>query len=365
MTRDSARSLRSRLPDPTLFSLLGLLSIPGFLFPSLADLRVFGLCFLFALWPLLAPLFSTSSGTDDPTDWIESGGSVGRFLLSMLVLQANVFVQWQSLKQLVGQVAILARHRGRVPSPETFQSAVEYRLPFAGEWTVATGSHRREQSHSWGILTQRYAYDFLATDEAGRTYRPVDADDGREANDATDGDTGVGADPDAPDDPADYYCFGRLLCSPADGEVVIASDGHPDHDRIGWLDFDQRSILGNHVVIRHAESEYSLFAHLRQGSLTVAEGESLVAGQHVGDCGHSGNSTEPHLHFHLQDGENFFTSAGLPITFADAEVAEGPDGEFRRHDSVAISAGQRVRHVGTGAADSSVRDADETLERSA
>jgi hypothetical protein len=328
---------------------LGLLSIPGFLFPSLADLRVFGLCFLFALWPLVGPLFPDSSDTDDPTDWIESGGSVRRFLLSMIVLQVNVFVQWQSLQQLVGQVVILARHRGRVPNPETFESAVEYRLPFDGEWTVAAGSDRRDQSHSWGILTQRYAYDFLVTDEAGRTYRPVGADDAGEPNDSTDDDAGVGSDLeiDAPDDPADYYCFDRPLCAPADGEVVVASDGHPDHDRIGWLDFDQRSILGNHVVVRHAEAEYSLFAHLRQGSVTVAEGESVAAGQHVGDCGHSGNSTEPHLHFHLQDGENFFTSAGLPIKFTAVEIAEGPAGEFRRHDAVAISAGQRVRHAGT------------------
>jgi hypothetical protein len=330
---DSTRRFRDRLPDPTLLSLLGLVSIPGFFVPSLAGLQVFALCFLLGFWPLVRGLLP-SGGDEDPADWIESGGTVGRFLLSMLVLQVNVFVQWQSLKQLAGQVAVLTKHRGRVPSPETFESAVEYRLPFDGEWTVATGSHRRDQSHSWGILTQRYAYDFLVTDGAGRTYRPADADEHGDASST-----------DAPDDPADYYCFGRPLCAPADGEVVVASDGHPDHDRIGWLDLDQRSILGNHLVIRHADAEYSLFAHLRQGSLAVAEGESVVAGQHVGDCGHSGNSTEPHLHFHLQDGEDFFTSAGLPITFADAETADGPPGKLRRQDSVAISAGQRVRHV--------------------
>ena len=308
------------VPDLTNFMLLGLLSVPGFLVDALAPLRVFVMFFLFAFWPILT-MFVPSRGSS-PSEWIRTGDrwSPVRFVLSMLALQVNPYVQLQSVRQLAGHGAIYRRYRLDLPDPESFEQETTYRLPVDGAWTVVNGSHEKAASHSWSLLTQRYAYDLVKTDDKGRTH------------------AGDGA------DRADYYCWEEPVFAPADGVVVAAIGGHRDAPRTGgWLDFKQRDIRGNYVVIEHASGEYSVLAHLREGSVAVDEGDRVTTGQQVGQCGHSGNSTEPHLHFHLQDGASFYRSMGLPVVFSTVDVASGPEESFQSHDETPIAAGQRVR----------------------
>jgi hypothetical protein len=257
----------------------------------------------------------------------------------------NPFVFVQGVLQFAGHVPILLRYRGRLPNPDRFEQEVSYRLPFGdgasrdgtsdetggttaddGTWTVVNGSPTREHSHSWSILTQRYAYDFVITDEEGRTH------------------VGDGSSPEQ------YYCYGEPILAPADGVVVATHDGHRDGPRAGgWLDLRQRNILGNWVTVEHADGEYSVLAHLQCGSVAVAEGDDVKRGQQVGRCGHSGNSTEPHLHFHVQDRPNFYLGMGLPIRFDGVRTTteNAAEGGQNVNDEGAVegtyvSAGQRV-----------------------
>lgn len=48
----------------------------------------------------------------------------------------------------------------------------------------------------------------------------------------------------------------------------------------------------------------------------------MKAGQTLGLCGNSGNSSEPHLHYHLQNTGIFFDGDGLPAQFLNY-VADG------------------------------------------
>ncbi len=57
--------------------------------------------------------------------------------------------------------------------------------------------------------------------------------------------------------------------------------------------------LGNHVILRCADAEIVL-AHMRQGSVIVAPGDTVTVGERLGQVGNSGASTEPHLHIHAQ-----------------------------------------------------------------
>ncbi len=316
---DRSSGLLSRLPNPTNLALLFFLGIPGTLIPSLERLEVFYLFGLFALWPMAKGVVPSPSDDPEPTGWIEMGTPSGlRPLVSMAVLQLNPFIQWQGMKQLAGHVPVLLRYRLRLPDPERFDQQVDYRLPVRGEWTVVNGGPSRESSHSWGILAQRYAYDLVVTDDGGRSYE------------------GGG------ERPEDYHCFGEPVVAPADGVVVAASDGHRDYHRArGWMDPRQRDLRGNYVTIEHATGEYSVLAHLQKGSLEVGEGDRVERGEQVARCGNSGNSTEPHLHFQLQDHPSFFRAMGLPVHFANLRV-RGPDGEEPTHGRAFISAGQRV-----------------------
>ena len=111
---------------------------------------------------------------------------------------------------------------------------------------------------------------------------------------------------------SDYYCFGRPLYAPGAGVVVDTVSDLPDL-AIGQRDTE--NIGGNYVIIDHQNGEFSFLGHLRQGSLEVAAGDRVEAGDPVGRCGNSGNSSEPHLHYQLQAGRALFGAEALPAQF--------------------------------------------------
>ena len=71
--------------------------------------------------------------------------------------------------------------------------------------------------------------------------------------------------------------------------------------------------LGNYVVMESKEGILALFAHLRQGSVVVSEGQNLAAGELIGQIGNSGNTIQPHLHFQLMKEHDL--SHAVPVKF--------------------------------------------------
>ncbi len=57
---------------------------------------------------------------------------------------------------------------------------------------------------------------------------------------------------------------------------------------------------GNGAVIAHADGYETQYCHLAKGSLTVRPGDTVAAGQAIGQVGLSGASEFPHLHFTLR-----------------------------------------------------------------
>lgn len=242
-----------------------------------------------------------------------AAGLALRAELSSLLALLNPFQLAQVVRQARGERA--ARRRA-VPEAGAYRQKARYTLPFDGEWLVMNGGVTPDTSHSWELAGQRFAYDFVVADGEGRRH----VDDGTR--------------------PEHYLAHGRPVLAPADGTVVAVRDGVRDAPRpgTGWLDWRARDFRGNWVAIRHAGGEHSFLAHLVPGSVRVAPGDRVRRGEAVGLCGNSGHSTEPHLHFQLQDGPDFFGAAGLPVAFSgcvvDGVPAPGP---------VHLAAGRRVR----------------------
>lgn len=176
------------------------------------------------------------------------------------------------------------------------ETKADLRLPFEGEWTVAWGGRTVAQNYHVFTTDQRFAYDILMTKD-GETHEG----DGNRLN--------------------QYYCWEKPVFAAADGVIVEARGDLPDQVR-GKMDEDHPP--GNHVVIDHGHDEFSLLAHMRQGSVVVKAGDRVKKGDRLGKCGNSGNTSEPHIHFHLQDRPGFDPghAQGLPAQFQDY-VADG------------------------------------------
>lgn len=220
------------------------------------------------------------------------------FELSALLSTLNPFQLTQQIQQIKGMAAVRKRYGNTIPSADTYTNRSTYTLPVVGEWHVVNGGITPETSHSWEIFNQRYAHDFLKRDADGRTHR------------------GKGT------RLTDYYCYGQPIVAAADGVVVQVRDGIRNAPFVGYyvVDFLCRDFRGNFVVIRHAEDEYGVYAHFIPGSISVTEGQEVQRGALLGRCGHSGHSSEPHLHFHLQDQADFYTGMGVPVRFTDVNI---------------------------------------------
>lgn len=85
------------------------------------------------------------------------------------------------------------------------------------------------------------------------------------------------------------------------------------------------TVGGNHVILDIGNGFYAFYAHLQPGSLRVSLGEKVHRGQVLGLVGNSGNSTEPHLHFHISNANSPLGSEGLPYALSSFEVeGSGP-----------------------------------------
>ncbi|WMJ78698.1 MULTISPECIES: M23 family metallopeptidase [unclassified Sedimentibacter] len=215
----------------------------------------------------------------------------GLFVLIEMTLDFSVYKC--SFLQVIGMFKVNKKYKNNMPSVDNYKCKVEYDLPFKGKWTAVNGCFTKEYSHSWGIPTQRYAYDFIILDENGKSYN-------RAFNQSE-----------------NYYCYDRDVLSPADGVIVEVLNNAKDSLIFKRGQFYSRAkhIAGNYVVIKHDKQEYSTLAHLKEDSISVEVGETVSRGQPIAKCGNTGNSTEPHLHFQLQTGQSFYSSAGLPIHF--------------------------------------------------
>lgn len=198
----------------------------------------------------------------------------------------------------------------------THEPGTEYHLPVTGTWYVAVAPSFHTP-HRW-VTNEEFAVDLVVLEGEGRTHK---GDGSRFEN---------------------YYAYGRDVLAIGEGVVVEAvADGTEDPSRLprpgeSYADFEQRTLagqsallakgykapLGNAVVIRHAGGEHSHYAHLKPGSIRVKAGDMVKRGQVIGQVGHSGNSTEPHLHFQVTDGPDPMYSRGVPVVFRNA-FAEG------------------------------------------
>ena len=82
--------------------------------------------------------------------------------------------------------------------------------------------------------------------------------------------------------------------------IGAAWDGTVTDVRDGVEGFDTVRSAGNRVTIDHGDGVVTKYYHLENGSIPVQVGDSVAAGQVIGQMGSTGYSTGAHLHFQLE-----------------------------------------------------------------
>ncbi len=195
-----------------------------------------------------------------------------------------------------------------------FESRTAFRFPLEGPWYVGCGASLHTP-HRWAV-PEEFALDLVRLGGGGGTH----ASSGTRL--------------------ADFFAYGAPVLAAAAGRVVAAVNDEPEtaadlrqpgeaadayHARVTRSQGERlrrgaRGVAGNYVVLEHPAREFSVYAHLKPGSVLVHVGDSVDAGQRIAALGSSGNSTEPHLHFQVCDAPDPLQCAGIPVRFENVAL---------------------------------------------
>ena len=254
-----------------------------------------GIATLTALRAKVAEQAGIETAIVDERVEVAGGASIYVRISRFTKTQGRVAVQWT-----FGSTGAVETFSIRAVPQEAPTDRLDYvtktalRLPFTGSWFVGWGGRTLKDNYHAASVDQRFAYDLLMT-RGGSTH----AGDGKRNE--------------------DYYCFGQKLVAPGPGTVVSVENAIDDNAP-GVM--NPKAPLGNHVIIDHGNGEFSFLAHFQKGSVTVKPGDVVKTSDLLGLTGNSGNSSEPHLHYHLQDSAQFGKGRGMPAPFEDY-VADG------------------------------------------
>jgi hypothetical protein len=121
--------------------------------------------------------------------------------------------------------------------------------------------------------------------------------------------------------PQDFRAWNLPIRAVADGTVLDAYDGLDDNTVIGQFPSPTPNpVGGNNVWLSHPDGTRTWYTHMRKGSLTVAIGQNVTAGQIIGHLGNSGNTTGPHIH--LETRKYISTNPLRPWVLRDAWMIE-------------------------------------------
>lgn len=192
---------------------------------------------------------------------------------------------------------LLVKPSDHSPSPVAdSKDVVHLRPPVTSDW-IATwgGDNNAHNFHHALVPAQRWAYDLVVWKNGG-TYEGT----GKENS--------------------EYWAWSQPIVAPANGIVVASVDVYDDNPP-GLLPASTEAPAGNNVIIETAPSRYVVLAHLQRGSVRVRQGQHVRAGDLIGKCGNSGNSSEPHLHIHVQDKVSVTGhERGFPLSFGSGLI---------------------------------------------
>jgi murein DD-endopeptidase MepM/ murein hydrolase activator NlpD len=146
------------------------------------------------------------------------------------------------------------------------------------------------------LLPGRFAIDWIKLD-----------DEGRYAN-------GSG------DQINDWYGYGADVLAVADARVAATRDNVEESKIVKHERHKLEDANGNYVALDLGNGYFAFYEHLKPGSVRVKSGDKVQRGQVIASLGFTGDSTGPHLHFHVADRNSPLAAEGVPYLFKSFTV---------------------------------------------
>ena len=142
-----------------------------------------------------------------------------------------------------------------------------------------------------------------------------------------------------PDVVANTFGYGADVLAVANARVAEVRDDVPESDRVSTHpDHPLADAAGNYVALDLGDGRFALYEHLQPGSIRVTPGELVRRGHMLAALGFTGDSTGPHLHFHVADGPSPLLAEGLPYVFEEFRVESGVKPGLRNNERPAPNA---------------------------
>ena len=201
-----------------------------------------------------------------------------------------------------GAAEIFATEGGAM---EVGAPAVVIGPPLAGGPWVAVYSADWPRGHRRVIYTidgraripGRFAIDWVKVDDEGRVAR---------------GD---------PEVPGNHLGSGEAVLAVADAVVVAVRDDMQESSTVsGSHDHPLADASGNCVALDLRQGRFAFYEHLKPGSVRVRAGNAVKRGEVLAALGFTGDSTGPHLHFHVADAPSPLGGEGMPFAIDRFEL---------------------------------------------
>jgi murein DD-endopeptidase len=120
----------------------------------------------------------------------------------------------------------------------------------------------------------------------------------------------------------DWYGYGAEVLAVSDGIVAATRDNVAESLTLvrRAQPLQPADASGNYVALNLGAGHFAFYEHLLPGSVRVKSGNRVRRGEVVGQLGYTGESTGPHLHFHMSDRNSPLNAEGLPYQLQRFQV---------------------------------------------
>lgn len=138
----------------------------------------------------------------------------------------------------------------------------------------------------------RYAIDFIKLDSNGRY---SNGDENRITN---------------------WLGYGTDVMAVADGVISSINNTFPESRTLSeHPKYTSDKATGNYVSLKIGNNQFAFYEHLKPSSIKVKVGQKVKRGDVIASLGFTGQTTGPHLHFHVSDADSPLGGEGIPFVF--------------------------------------------------